>query len=86
MFTYDPGFTATGSCASTITYIDGDKGQLLYRGYKIEDLAEYSSFMEVCYLMIYGVLPSKPEFVLFEDHVVSEMMVHDKIVDFYKGF
>ncbi|KAL4450504.1 hypothetical protein ABPG74_019402 [Tetrahymena malaccensis] len=86
MFTYDPGFTATGSCASTITYIDGDKGQLLYRGYKIEDLAEHSTFIEVCYLMIYGVLPSAKELNAFEELVVSEMMVHEKIVDFYKGF
>lgn len=56
-FTYDPGFTATGSCASTITYIDGAKGELRYRGYDIKDLAENSTFMEVCYLLIYGELP-----------------------------
>lgn len=58
-FTFDPGFTATGSCASAITYIDGDAGHLAYRGYRIEDLAEQSSFTEVCYLLLFGELPSK---------------------------
>ncbi|EGR27584.1 hypothetical protein IMG5_193840 [Ichthyophthirius multifiliis] len=85
-FTYDPGFTATSSCASQITYIDGEKGQLLYRGYKIEDLAENCSFMETCYLMIYGQLPCKKEKEAFEELVVSEMVVHKKIQDFYQGF
>ena len=56
---YDPGFIVTASCMSNITYIDGAKGELLYRGYKIEDLAEHSTYMETCYLLIYGVLPSK---------------------------
>ncbi|HEX4192192.1 MAG TPA: citrate/2-methylcitrate synthase, partial [Stellaceae bacterium] len=57
-FTFDPGFTATGSCESKITYIDGDKGELLYRGYPIEQLADKSDFMEVCYLLLYGELPT----------------------------
>lgn len=58
-FTFDPGYTCTGSCASTITYIDGDKGELLHRGYQIQDIAENSTYMETCYLLIYGELPSK---------------------------
>jgi citrate synthase len=73
---FDPGFMATGSCASTITYIDGEKGELLYRGINIKDLAENSSYMEVCYLLIYGFLPSKQELIKFEDTVISEMMVN----------
>ncbi|KAM3136916.1 hypothetical protein pb186bvf_011001 [Paramecium bursaria] len=85
-FTIDPGFNATGSCMSTITYIDGDKGQLLYRGYPIEELAQSSSYMEVCYLLIYGELPSKDELKLFEDTMVSEMMINEKLIEFYKGF
>lgn len=59
MFTYDPGFTSTASCVSGITYIDGDKGQLLYRGYSIDKLAENCSFLETCFLLMYGDLPSK---------------------------
>ena len=58
IFTYDPGFTSTGSCESKITYIDGDKGVLLYRGYPIEDLAEHGDFLETCYLLLYGELPT----------------------------
>jgi citrate synthase len=61
MFTYDPGFTATASCESKITYIDGDKGELLYRGYPIEDLAKECDFMETCYLLLNGELPSKQQ-------------------------
>jgi citrate synthase len=74
-FTFDPGYTCTGSCASTITYIDGDNGELLYRGYKIEEIAEHSTYMETCYLLIYGELPSKAELTRFENAVVEEMMV-----------
>jgi citrate synthase len=64
-FTYDPGFVCTGSCMSTITFIDGEKGVLLYRGYRIEDLVENCTFIEVCYLLIYGELPSKGELARF---------------------
>lgn len=70
----------SGSCASTITYIDGDKGQLRYRGYNIEDLAEKCSYMEVCYLLIYGELPSVKELKNFEEIVVSEMIIHEKLI------
>ena len=59
LFTFDPGFTSTASCESGITFIDGDKGTLLYRGYSIEDLAQKSNYLEVCYLLLYGVLPKK---------------------------
>ena len=68
-FTFDPGFMATGSCASLITYIDGDKGQLWHRGYKIEDLAEKCSYIEVCYLLLYGDLPNQKELKKFEETV-----------------
>lgn len=83
---YDPGFIVTSSCMSNITYIDGAKGELLYRGYKIEDLAEHSTYMETCYLLIYGLLPSKNELEKFEATVVGEMMVNDRIIEFYRGF
>jgi len=66
-FTFDPGYFSTASCVSKITYIDGEAGQLLYRGYKIEELAEKSSYVEVCYLLIYGNLPSKEELAKFEE-------------------
>lgn len=68
-FTLDPGFTATGSCMSNITFIDGDKGKLLHRGYSIEDLAEKSSYIELCYLLLYGRLPVKEELHKFETTV-----------------
>lgn len=78
-FTFDPGFTATGSCASAITYIDGDKGFLSYRGYKIEDLAEKSSFTEVCYLLLYGELPSILDLKHFENALLNEMLCHERL-------
>jgi len=68
-FTFDPGFFSTASCVSKITYIDGEKGELLYRGYPIEELAEKSTYIEVCYLLIYGCLPSKEELKRFEEAV-----------------
>ncbi|KRX08363.1 Citrate synthase-like, core [Pseudocohnilembus persalinus] len=86
LFTFDPGFTATGSCASTITYINGGKGELRYRGYEIEDLAKNSTYMEVCYLLIYGELPDVKELEKFESLVVSEMLIHQKLVQMYDGF
>ena len=86
MFTFDPGYTATGSCVSAITYIDGDKGELLYRGYKIQDLAENCTFIETWFLLLYGELPTHSELEEFEDRVKDEMLVHEKLKDFFKGF
>ena len=85
-FTYDPGFTSTGSCDSAITYIDGDEGILLHRGYSIEDLAENSSFMEVCYLLLNGELPNLAEKAEFEKTVTYHSMVHEQLLNFYRGF
>ncbi len=85
-FTYDPGFTSTGSCASRITYIDGDAGILLYRGYPIEELAEQSDFMEVCYLLLYGNLPSVEEKEKFRRDITYHTMVNEQINYFFRGF
>lgn len=85
-FTYDPGFTSTASCESKITYIDGEKGILLYRGYPIEELAEKSTYMEVCYLLLYGELPSKEKYESFERKVTYHTMVHEQLTQFYRGF
>ena len=86
MFTYDPGFTSTGSCGSTITYIDGDEGVLLYRGYNIAELAEMSDFMEVCYLLMKGDLPNKAQKEKFTRDITLHTMVHEQISQFYRGF
>ncbi|MFC3705826.1 citrate synthase [Devosia honganensis] len=86
LFTYDPGFTSTAACDSAITYIDGDKGELLYRGYPIEQLAEQSNYLEVCYLLLYGELPTQTQFAEFEKLVTRHTMVHDQIQYFYRGF
>jgi len=85
-FTFDPGFTATGSCVSGITYIDGANGRLTYRGYKIEELAEHSSFMEVCYLLLYEDLPSLHDLHMFEESVKKEMCVHAKLENMFSTF
>ncbi|MCH7955989.1 MAG: citrate (Si)-synthase [Proteobacteria bacterium] len=85
-FTYDPGFTSTGSCASRITYIDGDAGILLYRGYPIEELAEQSDYMEVCYLLLYGDLPSVEEKEKFRHDITYHTMVNEQINYFFRGF
>ena len=85
-FTYDPGFMATASCKSKITYIDGDKGILLYRGYPIEELAEHSDFVEVCNLLLYGELPSRKQKAKFEHDVTMHTMVHEQINFFFRGF
>src|SRR5438309_7246753 len=74
VFTYDPGFTSTASCESKITYIDGDAGVLLHRGYPIAELAENSSFLEVCYLLLHGELPTAPQFAEFEHNIVYHTM------------
>ncbi|MDI1229702.1 MAG: citrate synthase [Methylobacter sp.] len=86
MFTYDPGFTSTASCSSAITYIDGEKGILLYRGYPIEQLAEHCTFLEVCYLLLNGELPDTDEIQKFEDTITLHTMVHDQLTNFFKGF
>lgn len=85
-FTYDPGFTSTGSCESKITFIDGDEGVLLYRGYPIEQLAEHSDFMEVCYLLLYGELPSSDQKIKFESDITYHTMVHEQMQTFLRGF
>ncbi len=86
LFTYDPGYTATGSCQSKITYIDGDNGVLLYRGYPIEQLAEQSDYMEACYLLLFGELPTKEQKDKFVWDVTHHTMVHDQINNFFRGF
>jgi citrate synthase len=85
-FTFDPGYTATGSCESAITYIDGDKGILLYRGYPIEQLAENSDFMEVCFLLLNGELPTPAQKTKFERDITLHTMVHEQLSTFYRGF
>ena len=85
-FTYDPGFTATGSCESAITYIDGDAGILMHRGYRIEDLAEHCDFLEVCYLLLYGELPNRDIRANFEHTITHHTMLHEQIIYFYRGF
>ncbi|MGK9235701.1 citrate synthase [Inquilinus limosus] len=86
MFTYDPGFTSTGSCDSQITFIDGDEGILLHRGYAIDDLAEKSNFLEVCYLLLHGELPNAAQAAEFEHTITRHTMVHEQIHHFYRGF
>ena len=86
IFTYDPGFTSTGSCESKITYIDGDAGVLLYRGYPIADLAEHGDFLETCYLLLYGELPTATQKADFVDRVVHHTMVHEQMSRFFQGF
>ncbi|WP_164157682.1 citrate synthase [Sandarakinorhabdus rubra] len=85
-FTFDPGFTSTASCESKITYIDGDQGILLHRGYPIEQLAEQSSFLEVAYLLLNGELPSKTEHDEFKYLITRHTMVHEQLATFYRGF
>jgi citrate synthase len=86
VFTYDPGYGATASCDSKITYIDGDEGILLYRGYPIEQLAEKSNFLEVCYLLLNGELPNAAEAKQFHDGVMLHTMLHEQLRTFYNGF
>jgi citrate synthase len=86
VFTYDPGYGATASCDSKITYIDGDEGILLYRGYPIEQLAEKSNFLEVCYLLLNGELPNAGEAKEFENGVMRHTMLHEQLRTFYNGF
>ena len=86
MFTYDPGFTSTASCDSSITFIDGDKGELLHRGYPIDQLAGKSHFLEVCYLLLYGELPKAAALEEFENIVTYHTMIHEQMMYFFRGF
>src|SRR5579863_8478365 len=86
IFTYDPGFTSTASTESNITFIDGDKGVLQYRGYSIADLAEHSSFLETCYLLLYGELPTKTQMDKFTHSITRHTMVHEQLASFFSGF
>ena len=85
-FTFDPGYTSTGSCESALTYIDGDKGILLHRGYPIEQLAEHSNFLEVAHLLLYGDLPNQQESQKFVTDITYHTMLHDQLMNFYRGF
>jgi citrate synthase len=86
VFTYDPGYTSTASCDSTITFIDGDEGVLLHRGYPIDQLAGKSHYLEVCYLLLYGELPSPAELEDFEHRVTNHTMLHEQMMNFFRGF
>ncbi len=86
LFTYDPGFTSTAACDSTITYIDGDKGELMYRGYPIEQLADKSNYLEICYLLLYGELPTAAQLKDFDTRVTRHTMVHEQMHLFFRGF
>ena len=86
LFTFDPGFTSTAACESTITYIDGDKGELLHRGYPIEQLAAQSSYIELCYLLLYGELPNADQLADFNNRVSRHTMVHEQLHMFFRGF
>ncbi|MEP3245893.1 MAG: citrate synthase [Sneathiella sp.] len=85
-FTYDPGFTSTASCDSAITYIDGDEGVLMHRGYKIEELASQSDFMEVCFLLLKGELPNAEQKAKFSHDITYHTMLHEQLIQFFKGF
>jgi citrate synthase len=85
-FTYDPGFTSTAACSSKITFIDGDEGVLLHRGYRIEDLATRSHYLEVCYLILYGELPTAAQKAKFEHDITYHTMLHDQIQYLFRGF
>lgn len=85
-FTFDPGFMSTASCDSAITFIDGDRGILLHRGYSIEDLAASASFLEVCYLLLYGTLPPREELAAFDRMIMHHTMVHEKMKTFLEGY
>jgi citrate synthase len=86
VFTYDPGFVATGSCESDITYIDGEQGILMYRGYPVEQLAAHSSFLEVSYLLLHGELPTTSELEHFDDTIRTHTMLNEGMLNFFKGF
>ncbi len=85
-FFYDPGYVATASCSSKITYLDGAQGKLLYRGYPIEQLAEKCKYLEVCYLLLYGDLPTPAQFEQFEKDITTHTMINENLKDFFDGF
>ena len=85
-FTYDPGFTSTASCESQITYIDGDEGICLYRGYPIDKLAEQGDFLETCYLLMHGELPDAKQMTAFDKSITMHTMVHEQLMQFFRGF
>ena len=86
LFTYDPGFTSTASCESDLTFIDGEKGVLLYRGYPIDQLAKNSNFLEVCYLLLYGELPTPKQMADFDHNITYHTMVHEQLSFLFRGF
>ena len=86
VFTHDPGFTSTSACESKITFIDGEKGVLLHRGYPIDQLAEKSHYLEVCYLLLYGELPNGDQLEDFENRVTNHTMLHEQMMNFFRGF
>ena len=86
VFTYDPGFTSSAACKSDITFIDGDKGILLHRGYPIDELAEHGSFLETCHLLLYGQLPNKEQYAQFVNRVTHHTMIHEQMNRFFSGF
>ena len=86
IFTFDPGFASTASCKSAITFIDGDEGVLLYRGYPVEQLAKNSSFIEVCFLLLYGNLPTQPELDKFDHHIRTHTMINETMLRLFNGF
>ena len=86
VFTFDPGFVATGSCKSDITFIDGEKGILMYRGYPVEQLAKHSNFLEVCYLLLHGELPTQSELEDFDTTIRTHTMLNEGMLNFFKGF
>ena len=86
MFTFDAGFAATASCESAITFINGEEGTLLYRGYPIDQLAEHSNHLEVCYLLFYGDLPTQEQYDGFQKTITHHTMIHEGLKDFYEGF
>ena len=86
VFTYDPGFTSTAACESALTFIDGDKGVLLHRGYPIDQLAEQSNFVEVCHLLLHGELPSAAQYEQFEHNITMHTMLHSQLDRFFEGF
>ncbi|MDO4904818.1 MAG: citrate synthase [Lautropia sp.] len=85
-FTFDPGFMSTGACESAITYIDGDKGELLYRGYPIQDLAQHCDYLDVCYLLLKGELPTPEQKTDFDYHITHHTMLHEQLTRFFTGF
>jgi len=86
MFTYDPGFVSTAACDSDLTYIDGDNGVLLHGGYPIEQLAEHSNYLELCYLLLNGELPNKAQSKEFNTSIPQHTMVHEQLAHFFRGF